>query len=81
MRVELGGPAGQALADAVEDHQPGLLEAEQQLGGGRLGQPGQGAELGAGQRAPVEEDPKRRAVVDGPQQAGVPGSAGSLWRK
>jgi hypothetical protein len=67
-RVDLGVGTG-ARAD-VPDHagQPGFGEPAQGLGDGGLGQPGQFAQLVAGQLAPFEQVSERRALVHRPQQ-------------
>ena len=76
-RVELGvGPAPAGLLADPGD-QAALLQPLHQLGGGDLGQPGQLAELGPGQRPAFEQQFQRGAVVERPQQAGRAGQSAS----
>ncbi len=75
-RVHLGvgpAPAG-LLADAGD--QAALLQPLDQLGGGDLGQPGELAELGPGQRAAVEQQLEGGAVVERPQETRGSGLSG-----
>ena len=74
--VELGVRAAPAGLLADPGDQPALLQPLDQLRGGDLGQAGQLAELGAGQRAAFEQQLQRRTVVDRPQQAGRAGQPG-----
>lgn len=72
-RVELRARSGSPLAGAGGHHKTGGLQPRQQLGGGRLGEPGQLADLRAGERSVFEQQVEGGAVVHRPQHAGVPG--------
>ncbi len=67
--VQLRIGAGAARRGADRDDQPGGFEAAEQLGGGRLGKPGERADLGPRERPVGEQQLERRAIVDGAQQA------------
>jgi hypothetical protein len=82
VELRVGTAAAGLLADP--GHQPALLQPFHQLGRGDLGQPGQLAELRAGQRTAGEQELERGAVVQRPQQARRAGQAGrahglSFW--
>ena len=68
--LNLDFPDAEAFSRYAADpaHQAPLLEPLDQLGGGHLAEPGQLAELGAGERASGEQQLQRRAVVERAQQ-------------
>jgi hypothetical protein len=76
--VQLGVGARPAGAGPAGPDEPGAFEPGEQLGGGRLGQAGEVAERGAGQRTVREQQVEGGAVVHRAEQAGCTGCAGHV---